>query len=390
MRYQVATLVVPTLLLGGCSLLYNPSSIDKPTSDARMIDTGEVAVDVEIRADAMPLDLTLTDAYPPTIYEGTGTGTSRAGVVVVRGHNLIKDTAYNLQATLVPATAGAVTLTSFEASGNGDYLALVVTAPVVDACHDGTSVAVGVSVTQSDGAGGMVTRTLDNAFSITCLDELKSAPASADDLKPMYSLVEITGAVDFPAATAKAALIRSASSITIGGAIDASATGKNPGPGGAAGGATNVTGSGPRPGVGVSALGASGGGAGFLVAGTAGATSGLGAQGGAGGLAIGDTWVSKYLDTNTSSGGGGGGVGATGAGGVGGGGGGTLELTAPGDISVGALTANGGAGANGAGGGGDGGSGTGGVIVVRAGNTLTASTVAVTRGGATGSGASSD
>lgn len=113
------------------------------------------------------------------------------------------------------------------------------------------------------------------------------------------------------------------------------------------------------------------------MSGGAGTGTGAGAAGGVGG----DIWISSYA-TNASSGGGGGGDPITlGTGGVGGGGGGTLELTAPGTITVGAITATGGNGTDFTGAsGGAGGGGTGGTVVIRAGAMLTASTVTVTKG----------
>jgi hypothetical protein len=388
MRQHLAKLA-PAFLVGGCSLIYNPSNIDKPMIDARMIDMGEVPVDIEIRADAMPRDLSIMEAFPTTIEEGSGTGGSRAAVVVLRGHNFVKDAAAALMVTLTPATSGAATLDSFEVSGNGDYIALAVSVPIATGCADGTSVDVDVTVTQKDLMDQPVTMTLDNAFAVRCLDELDAAPASATGLKALYSRIQIAGALDFPAASASAALLRSASSINIGGALDGSATGQEPGPGGGSGGAASGVGGGLKPGAGATAgNGAGGGGAGFLAAGGAGGTGPLGGAGAAPGTATGDAWISKYSE-NGASGGGGGGSYLTAAGGVGGGGGGTIELTAPGNVTVGAVTANGASGEST--GGGDGGSGTGGVILVRSGNTLTMSTVSVTKGAAVGTGgASSD
>lgn len=387
MRQHVAKLV-PAFLVGGCSLIYNPSNIDKPMTDARMIDMGEVAVDVEIRADAMPRDLTIMEAFPTTIDEGSGTGGSRAAVVVLRGHNFVKDVAANLMVTITPATTGAAVLDSFEVSGNGDYIALAVSVPIDAACADGTNVAVGVTVKQNDLMGGDIMQTLDNAFAVRCLDELDAAPSTSDGLKALYSRIEISGPLDFPAATAAPALLRSASSITIGGALDASANGANPGPGGGIGGGVSGGGGGLRPGGGAAAGGGGGGGgAGFVVAGTAGAAGGLGGGGGLG-TATGDPWLAKYAE-NSASGGGGGAAALTNAGGAGGGGGGTIELTAPGDITVDSVAVAGASGASASAG--DGGAGTGGVVLVRAGNTLTLASVNVSKGAAVGNGgASSD
>lgn len=392
MRQHVAKLV-PAFLVGGCSLIYNPSNIDKPMTDARLIDMGEVAIDVEIRADAMPRDLVIMEAFPTTIDEGSGTGGSRAAVVVLRGHNFVKDAAANLVVTIAPATTGAAVLDSYEVSGNGDYIALAVSVPVDTACADGTTVNVGVTVKQNDLIGGDIMQTLDNAFAVRCLDELDAAPAAGTSFKERYSRIVFSTALDLSATSAAAipaAILRSASLINIG-TLDVSADGRNPGPGGGIGGAANNNpGTGLRPGLGGGSLGGNGGGAGFIVMGGTGANGGLGGAGGAGGGTTGDPWLASY-GTNASSGGGGAGAGATGNGGVGGGGGGTLELSAPGDVTVGAITADGAAGATGTGGGGAGGSGTGGVVLVRAGNMLTLPSVSVAKGAQTGSaGTSSD
>lgn len=391
MRHYRA-LLAPTVLVGGCSLIYNPSNIGQAPADATdapMIDMGEVAVDVEIRMDSMPLDLSVDSAFPETVDEGVGTGGSRKGLVVLRGHNFIKDPTYNLSVTLAPATAGAVTLDSFEVSGNNDYIALELTSNVTDTCDLGTSVPVDVTVTQSDGAGGTVSKTLTAGFSVTCLNELDAAPTSATDLDDRYSRVAITGNIDL-GTSPKPALIRSVSTISITGTIDVSASGATAGPGGGAGGSTAMNGGGLRPGGGGlgTVSGASGGGAGFVISGAAGAGGG---NAGTPGAATGTPWIASYA-SNGGSGGGGGANSATGTGGAGGGGGGTLELTAPGDITVGgAVTANGGNYTAGGTLAGDGGGGTGGVVIVRTGGTLVLPSIAVTKGNGPGAtGASSD
>jgi hypothetical protein len=392
MRQHLAKLA-PAVLVGGCSLIYNPSNIDKPMIDARMIDMGEVAIDVEIRADAMPRDLSIMEAFPATIDEGSGTGGSRDAVVVLRGHNFVKDAAANLMVTLAPATAGAVVLDSYEVSGNGDYIALSLSVPVDIACADGTSVDVDVTVTQKDLMDQQVTQTLDNGFAVRCLDELDTAPTTATGLREIYSRIEIAGAVAFDPTMSSAAkaTLRSASGINIGGTFTASAAGANPGPGGGAGGPAKMNGAGPKFGFGIGNVSSGGGGAGFVTVGTSGGTGLLGAAGGAPGGTTGDPWISKYSTNQSSGGGGGGPASIAGTIGVGGGGGGIVELTAPGNVTVGALEANGAAGGAATSDAGDGGAGTGGVVLVRAGNTLTLPSIAVTKGGMVGNGgASSD
>jgi hypothetical protein len=389
MRQHLANLTAG-LLVGGCSLIYNPNNIDRPPADAT-----DVPVDVEIRADAMPADLELEELFPTTIYEGAGNGGSRPAIVILRGKQFTKDPSGDLTVTLAPEVADLVTLDSFEVSGNGDYIALAITAAIAADCA-GTSVPIIVTVAQDDGMGGTVSKSLDTALSLACLPEL-TAPVESSALADLYSKVEVTGNWTFTpgamAAETKPAIIRSMSSISIDGAITASAMGRNAGPGGGPGGQGGSTaggaatkGDGPGGGGGGSgALGADGGGAGFAGGGTAGG----GNNGGSGGSPAGDMWISTY-DTNRSSGGGGGANNATVAGGIGGGGGGTIELTAPGDVKItGDIATSGAAGAS-TSLAGDGGAGSGGVVLIRAGNLLEMQGVSVAKGPQSGSGASSD
>jgi hypothetical protein len=392
MRQHVAKLA-PAVLVGGCSLIYNPNDIDRAMIDARTIDTGETPVDMEMRADAMPRDLTVSEAFPPTIDEGSGTGGSRKAVVVLKGHNFVKDGA-NLMVSIAPEMAGIATLDAWEVAGNGDFVALELTVPIDTTCAESTLVNVDVTVQQDDGAGGTVMQTLDNGFQVRCLDELDAAPTSTTGLKTLYSRIQFSGALDLTATSAAAipaAIFRSASSIDID-AVDASASARNPGPGGGVGGAPQGNGTGLKFGGGIGNVSSGGGGAGFLVAGGAGGTGLLGAAGGVPGGTTGDPWIASYGANQSSGGGGGGPASVSGSPGAGGGGGGTLELTARGDVTVGAITADGGNGSLGNSDTGDGGAGTGGVVLIRAGNMLTASTVSVTKGGTGGGngGTSSD
>jgi hypothetical protein len=324
MRQHVAKLL-PTVLVGGCSLIYNPNNIDKPPADSN--------IDVEVRADANPLAMELTEAFPPTINEGTGIAGSgsRPAVVVLRGKQFVA--ANNLMVTVTPTTAA--TLDAFEVSGNGDYIALQLTVPISTTCTTPTTVKLTFEVKQDDGLGGTVMKSLDTV-SVACLPELTAPVVASGSLAPLYSKIEITGPYDFGIGDGAKATLRSASFITITGAVDASATAASPGPGGGGGGGATAAGGGLRPGAGGAGLGGFGGGGGGFV--TSGEVGG-GNQGGAGGGMTGDIWISSYA-TNQSSGGGGGGNSAAGTGGAGGGGGGTLELTAPGNITVGAITAN--------------------------------------------------
>ncbi len=382
MRHHLAKLT-PALLVGGCSLIYNPNNIDKPADDARIIDMGEVAVDVDIRADTNPIAMVLTEAFPTTLPEGTGDGGSRDGVIVLRGEQFVKDVAGNLAVVLTPMTAGAVTLESFEVSGNGDYIALAVKVPVTADCEDGASVPVKVTVTQNNGIGGTVMGELETGFSVTCLDQLTTAPTATAGLKELYSKIEV-GPITIPPGVSSPLILRSASSIVVGD-ITISGSAREPGPGGGRGALNNPTAANAQPATGPGAGGIApalssggGGGAGYVIPGT------MPTGGGAGGNMVGDIWLSS-LANNRSSGGGAGAYTGINAGtsGAGGGGGGTVELTAAGTLMVGTISANGGNGGSGSatlGSAGDGAGGSGGTVLLRSLAMMTAGAITVTKG----------
>jgi hypothetical protein len=247
LRQHLAKLA-PAILVGGCSLIYNPSSIGKAPADATdapVIDMGETPVDVEIRADINPTAIELTEAFPTTINEGAGQNGARAALVVLRGKQFVKDVAANLMVTLEPATVGAATLASFEVAGNGDYIALAVNVPITDQCDDGQSVAVKVTVAQDNGIGGTAMAVLDPGFSVTCLDELTTAPTTTVGLKPLYSQIDVSAPINITPAVGEPLILRAVSNINVGD-IDASALGRNPGPGGGRGG-LNDSPAQPRP-----------------------------------------------------------------------------------------------------------------------------------------------
>ena len=70
MRQHLAKLA-PAVLVGGCSLIYNPNDIDRARIDAPIDMPQEEVVDMEMRADAMPRDLMITEAFPAAILEGS-------------------------------------------------------------------------------------------------------------------------------------------------------------------------------------------------------------------------------------------------------------------------------------------------------------------------------
>src|SRR5512146_826796 len=91
MRQHLATLT--PVLLGGCSLIYNPNNIEKPPADAsNTIDVMEMIdarIDAPARADANPAALTVLDASPSVIFEGQGVDNSAQVMLVISGHHFI-------------------------------------------------------------------------------------------------------------------------------------------------------------------------------------------------------------------------------------------------------------------------------------------------------------
>ncbi len=356
MRQLLGCVLLP-VGLGACSLLYNPSNIDSQR------DAPVIPIDAPFDGD--PAMLMLDHARPATLLEGQGAGGSRAAILVIDGTNIVKE---NTIVTLTPM-AGAtktpmvvVDNTRLETSADGRYLSVPVTLPVDKlGLVAGDAIKLDVKVEQ-DGPAGRISKTLIGAITIKGLSEIDGAvPAGgfAGGAPNLYSLVNITSGSVGPAAGAtEPIIIRSTSSLSIGAglAISVNATTTVGGPGGGAGGA-----GGAGTVTGVSVGGPGGGPAG-------GTTSGQG-----GGFSA-DTFV-PTLGTPQRGSGGAGGPGSTLSAGMnGGGGGGSIELTADGDLVVGAVQAKG---AAPSGNGNPAGGGSGGVILLRAGGTLTATSLDV-------------
>lgn len=370
MRQHVAKLA-PALLVGGCSLLYNPNNIgkapidatDAPSIDAPM--TADADIDAPPLADANPGMLMLLDVMPKVIYEGQGQFNSRPAIVVLRGHHFVGE---GLTVDITPSTG--LTVSAPTVSMNGDYIALTI-AVDVDAATDTGTMPLTITVNENGAPAGGVT--LADALSVQYLPQLTTGgTVDTNTLAELYADVNI-GDVTFTGT--KAAIVRSVSRIKIGNIVangGAGATGSAgaAGPGGCAGGGSGATGGcTPNDGGGGGAAATSGGaGGGFAAPGG----GGNGGDGGTAGVEHGNAQLVSYTgaagQANQSAGGGGGSANLLANAGGGGGGGGTVELTAGGDIMVGAISANGGNGGNAnalltAGGGGGGGSG--GVVVVR-------------------------
>lgn len=342
MGQRVAALI-PPILLGGCSLIYNPNNITSVDAKTYM----------DAMVDANAAELALTSIDSPTLLEGQGDGGSRPAVLVVRGANITSAATITVAATT--GVAMVETVGSPVVSKQSDLIAIPVIAHVDTNLAASTTKELTVTVSQPT-PGGMVTQMLP--WQLQGLGELEpmsgSATLTTTTAPFVYSRVNITGTLTF-SGTEKA-IIHATSSISINAIVGMSATGQTAGPGGFNGGAPAGDGAGPGKGTKGNATTAGGGGAGFTTAGGDGVSNG-----GSGGPATGDVLVTSYM-TNAGSGGGG----ATNAGG---GGGGTIELTAAGTLSAPAITAKG-ASVTGnvttAGGG-----GSGGVIVLRSGAAAT-------------------
>ena len=351
---HVASLAV-VWWLGGCSLLYNPTNIDK------QMDAPEVPIDAPVDSD--PTMISVTGVRPLVITEGQGSGGSRPAVLVIEGTNFVKANTTVMLAPSAPITKTPVMTvdnSKLDVSADGFFVTVPVTVDVDERPAGlimGDSIAVDIIVKQ-DVSGGTIMKTLPGALRVAGLDELKgAAPANGitGGVEHVYSLVQLTGVVKVMtgAGADMPVILRSTSKLTV---DDFTVSGllQAGGPGGGSGGTGgsllggNQVGTGPAGGTGNGSPG------GFL----------------------GDATVFT-LGGNFRGSGGAGGVNALG-GGNGGGGGGSIMLVAGGDLTTGDGTAIGGlpTTANAQGGG-----GSGGVIVLRAGRNLVTATMSVAGSG---------
>jgi hypothetical protein len=146
MRQFVAAL---SLTVTGCSLVYNPSDLPAVPIDAKP------DPDAEIVLDADPTRLTLERVSPAVIFEGTGSGGSRKGVITVHGKQIVQ----GARITIAPH-AGAVgdpmiTIddAATDVSDNGFYVAAPFTIEVNPALDAPARIRLDVTVTQPTGAG---------------------------------------------------------------------------------------------------------------------------------------------------------------------------------------------------------------------------------------------
>jgi hypothetical protein len=316
-----------------------------------------------------PCEMAVTDLSLKVIYEGTGTGGSRPVVLVISGQNLVNG---NIRVSLKEA-AGSETPSSIsidneklEVGEKGTHLAVPITLAVDPTLSANARVPLDVRIEQ-DCAADRVSAEITGQLALRGLDELAiggstiSLPGGVQE----FSLINVeTGVIQTMANQIMPIVLRSRSSVRITSGIKLDASGRIGGPAGGTGGA------------GGSGLGGV-------------ATPGTGPHagqpsGGPGGFTTTDPGLNTLNLPNRSSGGAGGNGTTLGTGGNGGGGGGSIEISAGGDVTVGAISARGAAGTAGSGGAGAGGGGSGGVILLRAGGSLTAGDIDVSGGGGTG------
>lgn len=388
--------MIASLACAGCSLIFSPTNLPA---------AGDAQVDAEI---IDPRMLELDGVAPAMIFEGQGDGGGEPALVVIHGSNII-DRNTVVEITSVSKTVLLALGTPVIAS-NGHWIAVPVTARVDPGLGQGELVALDVKVTQElppELGGDTPSVVLQGRLALAGLKELTSETApevaggdlQTDMLEDTYSVVDLSGIDSVRFLGTERAMIRSMSSIT---AKQLTANGADGGAGPAPGAVGGCGGGGPatgggcdtnsgKPGTDGGLLGGAGGGGGGGHADMGQAGKGNGAGGG--GSVTGDPLIMAYdagsgPSPSRAGGGGGGGRSSTSLsdGGGGGAGGGTIELTARGDVTVDAISANGGAGRSVTGVTGGGG-GAGGIVMLRAGGALAANGAISVAGGPGGDGA---
>jgi hypothetical protein len=387
MGQHLAKLVLLSMPLGGCSLIYSsdrlPALNDAPPADVN------------------PPGLTIERVSPAVLLEGQGDGGSRPAVLVVHGTNIAAGA--TVMVTTHPGEMNNASVMVDNAAAvvdaYGQSIAVPITLYVDKNIGPSQSIRLDVTVIQAP-PNAEIRATLgddeDPALTLQGLPELEGTLAAM--IEPLYSKIDVTA---IPTAGLTGPLIlRSTSSIKIAGSgpLALNADGQDPGPGGfrgGEGGPGGVLGPGGegKEGLGPGGGRPSGGGAGFARPGDA----GTGAQGPVAGEPALTTLTTPDSRNRGSGGAGGRGGGLLGGpGGTGGGGGGALELTAGGDLTVEvSIEAKGAAGTGGTNGGTPGGGGSGGVVLLRTGGTLTLAAPGVTatggpKGGAANAGDGSE
>lgn len=364
--------------LAGCSLIYNPANLPDPLTDGDP--PPDVMPDSEDKLDANPALLSIQQVFPADLFEGTGTGGSRQGLLTVHGMNLVAGAKISVQVHGGgPDPKITIDDDATDVAANGNIVAAPFTLDIDDQLAEGESIRLDVIVTQPNGAStvtAMLTEKTegqdDAVLQIHGLDELTGAAEVTGSKQ--YSEVN-ADSITATAGDANPLIIHARGRINVTGAITANASGRTGGAGGNLGGTGGAVANQGGPGAGPGGPGTggkpNGGGGGFKDPGGGGAS---------GGPASGQPEIVTLDPPNRSSGGAGGNGGLNlGGGGDGGGGGGSIALTAGGSLTVTTVEAKG---ANGMGGGGTasaGGGGSGGLLLLR-GAEVTATTLDVSGG----------
>jgi hypothetical protein len=360
MGQRLVKLVLLATALGGCSKLYDPDQLPA---------AADAPPDIPAADPDNPL---LERLAPSVIVEGAGVGGSRPALLVLTGRNLVLR---NLNVSITVSDGSATPMIvidheKLEVETYGERIAVPITVPVDPMLREGQVLALDVTITQDGSVGPVTSMPLKAKLELKGLDELRDDQGPTRTLTGgfhEFSQIDVT-TTELIAADNQAdpIILRSTSSVKIGRPISVDAKdlpacpplmpepcqGGLGGPAGGAGGVggkiTNGVGgpgSGPAPG---------------LTAGAPGRFQGT------------DVGLARFMTSteNRSSGGAGGNGNLLGKGGGGGGGGGAIEISAGGDLEVGAISARGTGG--GMAPGQAGGGGTGGVILLRAGGALKA------------------
>lgn len=389
MGLRVTSTFAALLSMTGCSLIYNPSDLPNPATDAILPDvTPDMPV---IPVDADPALLEITDVSPREILEGQGIDNSRRAVIVVTGVNIVSGATIQVTAHAGEAATPKITVHNEDVvvSTDGLNIAVPITVDVDEAIGPGViaGIRLDVSVTQPT-AGEPITKTLseratpdDPILTLRGLrEQLGGGTLTIDLSQPRHEFSKIDATAITFTGNANIPVIEAVSSLKVVNPISVNANNQTAGFGGANGGAGGpgglLDGSTGSLGTGTGGGTPSGGGGSFGEEGMAGP--------GAPGEVAGQASLPTLVSPNRGSGGAGGNGQPLGAaGGNGGGGGGTIALTAGGDLTIGAITANGGAAT---GGGLAGGGGSGGAVLLRAGNTIAITGAGISAIGGTSSG----
>src|SRR5687768_6883171 len=176
--------------LAGCSLIYNPSNL--PERNDAGIDS---RVDAEIVLDANPAALELERVSPTVIFEGTGSGGGRQALITVHGKHLVPGARISVSAHTGQTEMPMITVddAKTEVADNGFLVAAPISIAVNADLAATEKLRLDVTVTQPDGAGGMVTKTLDALAEDAPVLELQGF----DELNAMGNQVLASGTHEF-------------------------------------------------------------------------------------------------------------------------------------------------------------------------------------------------